>query len=52
MFNTNCFDFIFYQGFLQKMIIARAKVKAEFYFTTVQRDEIEAYKDEQIFGSC
>jgi hypothetical protein len=27
------------------MVIARAKEKAEFYFTTVQRDEIEAFKD-------
>jgi hypothetical protein len=27
------------------MVITRAKEKAEFYFTTVQRDEIEAFKD-------
>jgi hypothetical protein len=45
MLDTNCFDFIFNQGLLQKMVTARAKGKAEFYFTTVQRDEIEAFKD-------
>jgi hypothetical protein len=45
MLDTNCFDFIFNQGLLQKMVTARAEGKAEFYFTIVQRDEIEAFKD-------
>jgi hypothetical protein len=45
MLDTNCLDFIFDQRLLQKMVIARAKGKTEFYLTTVQLDEIEAYKD-------
>lgn len=47
MLDTNCFDFIFNNRLLQKMVIAREKEKAEFYLTTVQLDEIEAYKDKQ-----
>ena len=48
MLDTNCFDFIFEQGLLQEMVTARAEGKAEFYFTTVQRDEIEAFKDKDL----
>jgi hypothetical protein len=47
MLDTNCFDFIFNQALLQKMVIAREKRKTEFYLTTVQLDEIEAFKDEE-----
>ena len=44
MLDTNCFDFIFNNKLLQKMVNARANGKAEFYITTVQLDEIEAFK--------
>jgi hypothetical protein len=47
MLDTNCFDFIFEQQHLQKMVDAKAKGRAEFYFTTVQCDEIEALKDKR-----
>ena len=47
MLDTNCFDFIFEQKLLQKMITARENGKAKFYLTTVQLDEAEAYRDKK-----
>jgi hypothetical protein len=47
MLDTNSFDYIFKQQLLQKMVSAKAKGRAEFYFTTVQRDEIEAFQNKE-----